>query len=213
MPEPRAAILAVAAAVVGIAVSFARADPTPERTVRVIVGGATPQRTVRVLIGGATPVRSPRPTPTAVPEPPPAFGRVIYRAVKAGSYESLGIAMIMCRHRDREPRRFAFELFDMYGNKVTLFATSVVPSVPPGRKIVFVTDGTPFRNPDAKVRDLYDVRAAHMSGGVARVISDATIVHCMGKMRFDPGVGAKTYWRSMGIYREGVGATPAPVDW
>ena len=203
------AALAIAVAT-GVAIA---ADPSPQRTVRVIVGGSIPQRSGGPTKVGSSPVGPIPPTPTAIPEPPPAFGRVIYRATKAGSFESLGITMIMCRHRDAAPRRFAVEFFDQLGKKMTLFGASVIPNVPPGRKIVFVSEASPFHNPDPKYRDLYDVKASHMAGGVARVVSDAKVVHCIGKMRFDPGALAKTYWRGMGFYREGVGATPAPPGW
>lgn len=190
---------AAAAAVLVLLVAFTAvaADAQP-----------SPSRTVRVIVGGGTPTRAPTPIVTAVPEPPPAFGRVVYRASKAASFETLGVVVIACRHRDPERHRFALEFFDRAGKKVSLFGPSVVPNVPAGKKIVFVTEGTHFRN-----RDVIDVRAGHFTDGTARVLSDARIVHCMGRMRFDPGARAKTYWRSVGLYRDGVGATPVPVDW
>jgi hypothetical protein len=149
---------------------------------------------------------APTPVPTKLSEPAPAFGKVVYRAAKVGSFESLGVTVIACRHRDPAPRRFAVEFFDPLGNKMTLFGASVIPNVPAGKKIVFVTDATHHRN-----RDVIDVRASHLGGGTARVISDARVVHCTSKMRFDPGPRAKTYWRSTGLHREGA-AAPS-VDW
>src|SRR5204862_8170384 len=51
-------------------------------------------------------------TPSPVPEPPPPFGHVVYRAARVAGFESLGITMIACRHRDPVPRRFAVQFFD-----------------------------------------------------------------------------------------------------
>ncbi len=151
---------------------------------------------------------SPVATPTAVPEPPPSFGRVAYRASKAASFESLGVAMIACRHRDPQPRRIGVEFFDYLGRKVALFGPGVAFPWPPGKKIVFVSDNTYFLG-----REVIDMRVSHFSEGTARIISDARIIRCLAKMRFDPGARAKSYLRGVGLYREGVGATPVPVQW
>ncbi len=164
--------------------------------------------TAGATLGAATPVRSPQPTPTRVPEPPSAVGRVAYRASKAASYESLGVVVIACRHRDPVPRTIAVEYFDGLGRKVGVFGPSSIPNVPRGKKMVFVSDGTHYRN-----HDVIDVRVGHFVDGTARVLSDAHLIHCMAKMRFDPGILSATYWRSVGFYREDVGATPVPVDW
>jgi hypothetical protein len=176
-----------------------------------------PERRVLLLVGslmlatatiGATPTRSPQATPTAAPEPPPAFGRVVYRASKAASYESLGVPVIACRHRDSEPRRIAVEFFDDLGKKVLVFGPSVTGSVPAGKKTVFVSDALYYPH-----RDVINVSVAHFVNGTARVVSDARVIHCMAKMRFDPGALAPTYWRSMGLYRPDAGGTPVDVDW
>jgi hypothetical protein len=166
----------------------------------VLIAGAT--------LGAATPMRSPQPTTTPVPEPPPTVGRVVYRASKVGSYESLGVPVVACRHRDPVPRTIAVEYFDRLGKTVRLFGANVVPNVGRGKKIVFVSDVTYYRN-----RDVIDMRVAHFVDGTGRVLSDARIIHCMAKMRFDPGALHPTYWRSMGLYRAGAGATPVPVEW
>jgi hypothetical protein len=161
-----------------------------------------------IAMMGATPARTPPPTPTPVPEPPPAFGRVVYRASKVGSFESLGVPVIACRHRDPAPRTIGVEFFDRLGRKVLVFGANVIPNVPRGKKIVFVSDATYFPK-----RDVVDVRVGHFGDGTARIISDARIIHCLARMRFDPGALTPSYWRSAGLYREGVGATPVRVDW
>jgi hypothetical protein len=152
---------------------------------------------------------SPRPSPSPVPEPPLPFGAVIFRAGKVGSFETLGVAVIACRHRDPAPRRFAVQFFDPMrgGVQVTAFGPKVV-EVPPGKKIVFVTDAEYFKN-----RDVTNMHVGHLGGGTARVISDARVVRCMGKMRFDPGPGRASRWTGTGMVRDGVGATPAPEPW
>ena len=160
-----------------------------------------------------SPVTTPPPmpvvAPTPIPEPSPAFGRVVYRASKAASFESLGVSMIACRHRDPAPRTLGVEFYDRLGKKVSLFGPNVIPNWPAGKKIVFVSDPTYFKN---RV-DVIDVRVGHLADGTARIISDARVIHCLGKIRFDPGAFAKSYSRSLGLYREGVGATPVPVVW
>jgi hypothetical protein len=154
--------------------------------------------------------QTPEPTPglTATAEPPVPFGRVIYRAAKAASFESLGVTVIACRHFDPGPRQFTVDFFAPDGKKVGMFGPYIAGDVPPGKKVVFVTDATYFRK-----RDVFDVRLGHLTGGPARVISDAKIVRCMGKIRFDAGVHIPSRWDTIGFYRAGVGATPAPVGW
>ena len=132
-------------------------------------------------------------------EPAPPFGAVIYRAGKVASFESLGVVVIACRHRDPVPRSFAVEFFDRSGKRVSVFGPHRVDGVPAGKKIVFVSEATYFRN-----RDVINVRVGHFGPGSARVISDARIVRCLGKMRFDPGALHPTYWRGMGLVREGM---------
>jgi hypothetical protein len=200
VPEPRGRAGAQAARRLALAATLA------------VLGGAAAGRAEPASSALAPTPRAPRltaqSTPTPVPEPPPAFGRVVYRASKAASYESLGVPMIMCRHRDHGARTIAVEFFDRLGKKVSVFGPTVVPNVPPDKKIVFVSDAMHFPK-----RDVINMRVGHFTDGTARVVSDARIIHCMAKMRFDPGALAKTYWRSMGLYRPTIGATPAPVDW
>ena len=50
-----------------------------------------------------------------------AVRRVIYRAAKVAGFESLGVTMIACRHRDPVPRRFAVQFFDRAGRQVSTF--------------------------------------------------------------------------------------------
>ena len=159
---------------------------------------------------GAAPSATPHPSPSLAPEPPVPFGAVIFRAGKVGSFESLGVTVIACRHRDPVPRRIAVQFFDLeHGNvQVSVFGPHVAEAVPAGKKVVFVSDGTYFKN-----RDVIDVRVAHLARGTARVVSDARIVRCMGKMRFDPGALLPSRWTGTGMVREGVGATPAPEPW
>ena len=61
---------------------------------------------LRLLVPGAVLAATP------VPEPSPAVGRVVYRATRVASFESLGVTMIACRHRDPGPRMIAVEFFD-----------------------------------------------------------------------------------------------------
>ncbi len=159
---------------------------------------------------GADPARDEPAGAIATPmaEPSPAAGRVVYRASRVASFESLGVTMIACRHRDPGPRMLAVEFFDAQGKPVTLFGPSLVPRWLPGKKLLFVSDPTYFRN-----RDIIDMRVAHLASGTARIISDARILHCRAKMRFDAGAGRPSYVRGVGLYRAGVGATPVPVEW
>ncbi len=179
------------------------------------IGAATPERTMSAPTTVApTPTRrvwptaTLGPTPTAVLPPPPLFGRIVYKASRAGSYESLGVPVIACRHRDPGPRKISVEFFDRLGKKVMIFGADTLPNVPPGKKVIFASEAGHLRNRDAVI-----VRVGHFSDGTARVVSDARIIHCIARMQFDPGALAPTYWRSMGLYREGTGATPVPVQW
>jgi hypothetical protein len=147
-------------------------------------------------------------TATPVPPPPPTFGHIVYKASRAGSYESLGVPVIACRHRDPAPRKITVEFFDHMGKKVSIFGADTLPSVPPGKKVIFASEIGHFRN-----RDVVAVRVGHFSDGTARVVTDARIIHCMAKMLFDPGPSVPSYWRGMGLHREGTGATPEAVDW
>jgi hypothetical protein len=137
-------------------------------------------------------------------EPPVPLGRVIYRATKAASYESLGVTVIACRHFDAGLRTFAVDFFDAQGRKVSMFGPYIAAETPPGKKVVFVTDGRYFKG-----RDVFDVRLGHLTGGPARVMSDAERVRCMGKIRFDGGKRLPSRWRGIGFYREG---DPIPTE-
>jgi len=162
------------------------------------------------LIAASTAARAAEASPAAlatpVPEPSPAVGRVAYHASKVASFESLGVTMIACRHRDPAPRMVSVEFFDPAGNRVALFGPNTIPSWAPGKKLLFVSDPTYFPK-----RDIIDMRVGHLSGGTARIVSDARAIHCIAKIRFDAGVGRPSYIRSVGLYREG--RAPAPVDW
>lgn len=147
----------------------------------------------------ATPTSQPTVQATPRPEPSPSFGRVVYRAARVAGFESLGITMIACRHRDAEVRRFAVQFFDPDGRTVSMLGTSVSPPVPAGTKVVFVTDGMPFANRP----DVANVRLGHLSIGTARVVSDARVVHCVGKMRMDAGRGTPSYRDEIGLVRDG----------
>jgi len=159
---------------------------------------------VLALVGWAGAEPTPAPSPSG--EPPVPFGKVIYRATKAASFESLGVTVIMCRHFDPGPRRFMVDFFRPNGEKVGMFGPYIA-EVPPGKKLVFVTDGRYYRD-----RDVFDVRLGHLTGGPGRVISDAERVRCLGKIRFDPGARIPTYWRGIGFYREGE-EPPEEVAW
>jgi hypothetical protein len=147
----------------------------------------------------ATPSPTVTVTPTPIPEPTPAFGRVVYRAARAASFESLGVTMIACRHRDAEPRRFVLQFFDPLGRPISM-ANRSVATIPPGKKILWVTDLMHFeRRPDVT-----SLGIAHLSRGTARVVSDATIVHCVGKIRFDAGARMPSWRDEIGLTREGL---------
>lgn len=136
-------------------------------------------------------------------EPPLPLGAVIYRASEIVSLESLGVTVIACRHRDPVPRNFAVDFFDPAGKQVSVFGPSSAHRVPAGKKIVFVSDSYYFQK-----RDVIDVRLAHLPSGTARIASDARTVRCQGKIRFDGGARAPSYWRDIGLVR--AGALPAP---
>jgi hypothetical protein len=141
---------------------------------------------------------APVPAPTRVPESPPRLGRVIYRAAKVAGFESLGVTMIACRHRDPVPRRFAVDFFDDRGRPVSVFGAASSEPTPAGTKVLFVTDGMPFGG-----RAVVDVRLGHLGIGTARVLSDARIVHCVGKMRMDGGAHAASARDEIGLVRAG----------
>ena len=142
--------------------------------------------------------------PTPAPEPAVPFGRVIYRAAKVAGFESLGVTMIACRHRDPVARRFAVQFFDRAGRQISTFGNiPASPPTPAGKKTVFVTDGTHFEGDD-----VLNLRLGHLSIGTARVVSDAEIVHCVGKIRMDAGARSPNYRDEIGFVREG---QPLPV--
>lgn len=141
--------------------------------------------------------------PTSIPEPAVPFGRVIYRAAKTAGFESLGVTMIACRHRDPVPRRFAVQFFDRAGRQVSSFGAVASPPVSAGKKVVFVTDGMHFPGDD-----VLNLRLGHLPIGTARVVSDAVIVHCIGKIRMDPGEHSPSYRDEIGFVRAG---EPLPV--
>ncbi len=159
-----------------------------------IVGAVAPGR-------AEPPPRLPSDIDTLVPN-----GRVIYRAVRAGSFESLGITVIACRHRDPVPRRFMVEFFERSGRKVTTFGGHVA-EVPAGEKLIFVTDSRYFKN-----RKVTDVRLGHLTGGPAVITSNAEIVRCQGKIRLDGGIGHPSRRGEIGLYREGETPPPRP-EW
>lgn len=161
-------------------------------------------------IGSAAATPSPSTPPASPrPEPSPPFGRVVYRAARIAGFESLGIVMIACRHRDPVPRRFAVQFFDPAGRPVSTFGTSVSPPVAAGAKVLFVTDGRPFSNRP----DVTNVRLGHLALGTARVVSDAVVVRCVGKMRMDAGLRAPSYRDEIGLVREGEPLPVLPNAW
>lgn len=148
-------------------------------------------------------------TPTPIAEPAVPFGRVIYRAARIGGLESLGITMIACRHRDPVPRRFAVQFFDPRGGLLSTFGDiPASPPTPAGKKLVFVTDGMPFEGDD-----VLNLRLGHVPRGTARVISDATVVRCIGKMRMDGGARLPSYRDEIGLVREGQPLPELPRFW
>jgi hypothetical protein len=145
---------------------------------------------------------------TPIPEPSPAVGRVVYRAAKVASFESLGVTMIACRHRDPGPRMITIEFYATNGTRVPVFGPTGLQRWEPGKKLLFVSDPTYFHK-----RDVVDMRVGHLAAGTARIVSDARILHCRGQIRFDPGAGRPSYMRSIGLYRVSPGATPPSVEW
>ena len=169
---------------------------------RAAVRGAVVRLLLQLLVPGVVLAATP------VSEPSPAVGRVVYRATKVASFESLGVTMIACRHRDPGPRMISLEFFDADGKRVSVFGPTALQRWEPGKKLLFVSDPTYFRN-----RDVIDMRLGHLSTGTARIVSDARILHCRGQIRFDPGVGRPSSMRSIGLYRVTPGATPPSVEW
>ncbi len=174
------------------------------------VGGAV----AAIAMWTASVAAAPRPTATVAPAPPssappPAFGRVIYRAARVGGFEQTGVTMIACRHRDPVRRRFAVQFFDRAGRAVASFGATTSPPTPAGRKVLFVTDGTPFR----RRGDVLNVRLGHLSLGTARVVSDARVVRCVGKMRMDGGLRTPSYREEIGLVRAGAPPPELPATW
>jgi len=159
-----------------------------------------------LLVGGAGLVQAESPERLPADHPLVPNGRVIYRAVRAGSFESLGITMIACRHRDPVPRRFMVEFFERSGRQVTTFGPNVA-EVAAGEKVFFVTDARYFKN-----RKITDVRLGHLTGGPATITSNAEIVRCHGKIRLDGGIGHPSRRGEIGLYREGETPPPRP-EW
>lgn len=167
---------------------------------------------VLALIASAALAATATPTPTAtpVPEPTVPFGRVVYRAARIAGFESLGVTMIACRHRDAEPRRFTVQFFDPMGRPVSTFGTvRVPPPLPAGKKVVFVTDGMHFEHR----ADVTNVALGHVPMGTARIVSDATIVHCVGKLRLDAGARSPSWRDEIGLVRAGTPLPSLPRQW
>jgi hypothetical protein len=160
-------------------------------------------------LGSIAATPSPTPHATPVPEPSPSFGRVVYRAARIAGFESLGVTMIACRHRDAVPRRFAVQFFDALGRPVSTFGTAVSPPTVAGKKVQFVTDGQPFTNRS----DVTNVRLGHLGMGTARVVSDAVVLHCIGKIRMDGGLGVPSYRDEIGLVRAGEPLPALPQVW
>lgn len=151
----------------------------------------------------ATPAATATITPTPMPEPTPPFGRVVYRAARVASFESLGVTMIACRHRDPEPRQFQLQFFTPLGSPVSM-GNRRASTVPAGKKVLFVTDSLHF----ARRPDVTNLSLGHLPNGTARVISDATTLRCIGKMRFDGGARLQSWRDEIGLVRAGM---PLPV--
>jgi len=167
---------------------------------------------VLVLVASSVCAATATPTTmaTPVPEPTVPFGRVVYRAGRVAGFESLGVTMIACRHRDPEPRRFTVQFFDPKGRPVSMFGVGrVTPPLPAGKKVVFVTDGMYF----ARRPDVANVALGHLPMGTARVVSDAAIVHCIGKIRFDAGARSPSWRDEIGLVRAGAPFPSLPPQW
>jgi hypothetical protein len=149
------------------------------------------------MLAGVAPISEAQRAP--LPEPSPPFGRVIYRAAKAASFESLGVTMIACKHRDPLPRTFAVQFFDRAGRPISAFGPPHSAPTPAGKKVVFVTDGKHFATRD----DVTNVRLGHLAVGTARVVSNARIVRCIGKARMDGGERLPSYREEIGLVRAG----------
>ena len=149
-------------------------------------------------------------TATPVPEPTVPFGRVVYRAGRVAGFESLGVTMIACRHRDPEPRRFTVQFFDPKGRPVSMLGVGrVTPPLPAGKKVLFVTDGMYF----AHRADVTNVVLGHLPMGTARIVSDAVIVRCIGKVRLDAGARSPSWRDEIGLVRAGVPFPALPPQW
>jgi hypothetical protein len=137
--------------------------------------------------------------PTPLPEPSLPFGRVIYRGSKAASFESLGVTMIACKHRDPLLRTFAVHFFDRAGRPVAAPGLAQSPPTPAGKKVVFVTDGMHFVGRP----DVLNLQLGHLAVGTVRVVSNARVVRCIGKIRMDGGARLPSYREDIGLVREG----------
>jgi hypothetical protein len=127
------------------------------------------------------------------------FGRTIYRAAKAAGFGSLGVTMIACKHRDPLARVFAVHFFDRGGRPIVAFGVPHSPPTAAGKKVVFVTDGTHFRNRD----DVLNVNLGPLAVGTARVVSKANVVRCIGKIRMDGGARIPSHREEIGLVRAG----------
>jgi hypothetical protein len=153
-------------------------------------------------------VRARAASPSAAEAPQPIPSTVVYRASKVASFESLGVTMVACRHADSQPRTIALDFRDPADKKVSVFGFSARPAIARGQKVLFVTDSMHFKH-----REVVDVRLGHLPRGTLRVFSDARRIKCMGRIRFDPGPGAPTKWRGIGLVREGIVVSPGPDPW
>src|SRR5262249_11496735 len=81
----------------------------------------------------------------------------------------------------------------------TLANFTASPPTPAGKKVLFVTDGLPFAG-----RDVLNLRLAHLALGTARVVSDARVLRCIGKMRMDGGARTPSYRDEIGLVRDGM---------
>lgn len=137
--------------------------------------------------------------PTPLPEPSLPFGRVIYRAAKVASFESLGVTMIACKHRDPIARTFAVHFFDRAGRLISALGVMHSPPTPAGKKVLFVTDGLHFADRD----DVLNIQLGHLAVGTVRIVSNAKVVRCIGKLRMDGGARQPSYREEIGLVREG----------
>jgi len=100
------------------------------------------------------------------------------------------------------------QFFDRMGRSVASAGPPPSPLVPAGTKVVFVTDGMHFVD-----ADVVNLRLAHLPIGTLRVVSDAEIVHCIGKIRMDPGERSPSYRDDIGFVRAGQPLPVLPAGW